>query len=184
MTRSTKLCPLLLAALSACAIVHERAQESAPQARPAGDEGMLLYTIGRLTFEAPAGWRARGDARHVVLDSSAGDARIEAQVADKPFPDDRACLAHAEDLLVRGQEMLTGQSKPTNVRRHPTTLAGRKAVVQEADQSGWHSWAWAVCDRGEQYRVFFTGRSPLNAESVRASRLLSASATLASGPGA
>jgi len=168
----------LLLALSACAIVHERAQESAPQARPAGDEGMLLYTIGRLTFEAPAGWRARGDARHVVLESPTGDARIDAQVADKPYPDDAACLAQGEDALARGQ------AKLTNVRRHPTTLAGRKAVVQEADQSGWHGWAWAVCDRGEQYRVFFTGRSPLNTESVRASRLLSSSATLASGPGA
>jgi hypothetical protein len=167
----------LLLALSACALVHERAQESAPQARPAGDEGMLLYTVGRLTFEAPAGWRARGDARHVVLDSPAGDARIDAQVSNKTYPDDAACLAQAEDALAQRQ----GES--TNVRRHPTTLAGRKAVVQEADQQGWHGWAWGMCDRGEQYRLFFTGRSPLNQESVRASRLVSSSATLGA-PGA
>jgi hypothetical protein len=164
-------------ALSACAIVHERAQESVPQSRPAGDEGMLLYTVGRLSFEAPAGWRARGDARHVTLVSPADDARIDAQLSEKPFPDDRSCLAQAEDALARGQ------GKLTNVRRHPTSLASRRAVVQEADQGGWHGWAWAVCDRGEQYRVFFTGRSPLNAESVRASRLLGSSASFA-GPGA
>jgi hypothetical protein len=139
---------------------------------------MLLYTVGRLTFEAPAGWRARGDARRVVLVSPADDARIDAQVSDRTFPDDRSCLAHAEDALARGQ------AKLTNVRRHPTTLAARRALVQEADQNGWHGWAWAVCDRGEQYRVFFTGRSPLNPESVRASRLLGSSAVIAAGPGA
>ena len=174
--RACAVAALLL--LSGCAIVHERAQESAPQSRPAGDEGMLLYTVGRFTFEAPASWRARGDARHVVLVSPADDARIDAQVSDKAYPDDKSCLAQAEDALARGTARLT------NVRRHSTTLAGRKAIVQEADQTGWHGWAWAVCDRGEQYRVFFTGRSPLNSESVRASRLLASSAVIAAVPGA
>jgi hypothetical protein len=54
---------LLALALSGCGILHERAQEQGPQSRPAGDEGMLLFTVGRLSFEAPAAWPARGDPR-------------------------------------------------------------------------------------------------------------------------
>lgn len=165
--------PYAALALCACAIVHERAQESAPQSAPGGDEGMLLYTVGRLTFEAPASWRARGDPKRVSLQSPAENGRIDAQVSDKTYADDASCLAQAEDALARGAGGLT------NVRRHPTSLAGRKAIVQEADQNGWHGWAWAMCDGGEQYRIFFTGRSPLDAEAVRAARLLPASATLA-----
>jgi hypothetical protein len=173
--------PLLLCA---CTLLHERAQDT-PRSRPAGDEGMLLYTIGRLTFEAPAGWQASGDARRVLLRSAAGDAQLEAQVADRTFADDAACLAEAEDRLVRrASSAPSGPSKMTNVRRHPTTVAGRKAVVQEADQAGWHGWAWALCDRGEQYLLYFTGHSPLNPDAVRASRLLPSSATLAAGPSA
>lgn len=169
---------LLAVATSACTLVHERARESGPQARPAGDEGMLLYTVGRLTFEAPAGWQARGDPRHVLLVSPGEDARIDAQVAERTFKDDAECLAQAEQSLARGGARLTG------VRRHPTTVAGRKAVVQEADQDRWHGWAWALCDGGEQYRLFFTGVSPLAEPSLRAMRLLSSSAVLAGRPGA
>jgi hypothetical protein len=171
------LFPLLLL-LSACTLVHERATEAGPSSRPSGDEGMLLYTVGRLTFEAPAGWPARGDPRHVLLTSPGNDARVDAQVSDRTFPDDASCLAHAEDSLARGTAGLS------NVRRHQTTLAGRKAVVQEADQGPWHGWAWAVCDGGEQYRVFFTGLSPLKEEAVRAVRLLGSSAVLATRSGA
>ena len=162
--------------LAGCTVVHERAQERGPVSRPAGDEGMLLYTVGRLTFEAPAGWEARGDERHVLLVSARGDARIDAQLADRAFKDDTECLAQAEQSLARGAEKLQ------KVRRHPTTLAGRKALVQEADQQGWHGWAWAVCDGGEQYRVFFTGRSPLGEEALRASRLIPSSAVLSGRP--
>jgi hypothetical protein len=161
-----------------CAIVHQRAQDSAPQSGPAGDEGMLLYTVGRLSFEAPAGWQARGDARKVVLTSPGDDGRIDAQVSDAKFPNDKACLAQAREALSRGE------SKLTNVRRHPTTLAGREAVVQEADSAGWHGWAWAVCSGGEQYRISFNGRSPLNPEAMRASRLITSSAVLAPAPNA
>jgi hypothetical protein len=137
---------------------------------------MLLYTVGRLTFEAPAGWEARGDPRHVLLLGPRGDARVDAQVADRAFRDEAECLAAAEDALARGAARLT------NVRRHPTTFAGHKAWVQEADQQGWHGWAWAVCDGGEQHRVFFTGRSPLGEEALRVSRLIPSSATLAPAP--
>jgi len=166
------------AAASACSLVHERAHEPAPQSRPAGDEGMLLYTVGRLTFEAPAAWQAQGDVRRVQLVSPANDARIDAQVMDRRYPDDKQCLAQAEASLSGGSAHFT------NVRRHATTLAGRRAVVQEADQDRWHGWAWGVCDGGEQYRIFFTGLSPLPEASLRAVRLLPASAVLAGRPGA
>jgi hypothetical protein len=171
MTRRLRLAPLALLPLAlqlACA--------SGPQARPGGDEGMLLFTVGRLSFQAPAAWQARGDANHVVLVSPAGDARLDARRADRTFPDDRQCLSNAEEALARGGARLR------NVRRHPTTLAGRRAVVQEADQDRWHGWAWALCDAGEQYRVFLTGLSPVREEALRAVRLLSSSAYLA-GPG-
>jgi hypothetical protein len=164
-----------LVALASCSLVHQRAQEGEPVSRPAGDEGMLLYTVGRFTFEAPAGWEARGDARHVLPQN---DARIDAQLSDRTYRDDAECLGQAEQSLARGAANFQ------NVRRHPTTLAGRKALVQEADQQGWHGWAWAVCDGGEQYRVFFTGRSPLREEAVRASRLIPSSAMLAARPSA
>jgi hypothetical protein len=169
---------LLLLLPASCAIVHQRAVEAGPVSRASGDEGMVLYTVGRLTFEAPAAWQARGDPRRVLLTSAAGDARVDAQFVDRAFADDAACLAHAEDALARGAGGLG------NVRRHPTTLAGRKAVVQEADQGAWHGWAWAVCDGGEQYRLFFTGLSPLKDEAVRAVRLLGSSAVLAARGGA
>jgi hypothetical protein len=167
----------MLLALSACSLVHQRAEESGPQSRPGGDEGMLLFTVGRISFEAPAAWEATGDARHVTLVAPGSDGRIDAQLGEKTFKTDDECLAQAQESLSRGASHLT------NVRRHPTTFAGRKAVMQEADQQGWHGWAWAVCDGGEQYRLFFTGRSPLKDDAVRAVRLLSSSATL-TGPSA
>ena len=143
------------------------------QSRPAGDEGMLVFTVGRLSFEGPAAWEASGDFRRVRLVSPQSAARIDVQVTDRAYRDDRECLAQANEALERGQGSLSG------VRRHATRLAGRRAVVQEADQAGWHGWAWAVCDGGEQYRLFFTGRSPLGEEELRVSRLLPWSAVLA-----
>jgi hypothetical protein len=169
----------LLASLAGCSIVHERAAEPGPASRPAGEEGMLLYTVGRLSFEAPAAWQARGDPKRVFLASPTGGARIDAQLGDKTFPDDAACLAQAENALAKGQ------SKLGNARRHPTTVAGRRAVVQEADDpGGWHGWAWALCDGGEQYRIFFTGRSPIDAQGLEVARRLPGSVTLAARPGA
>jgi hypothetical protein len=168
--------PLLLAMLAAvasCSLVHERAREPEPTSRPAGDEGMALYTVGRLTFEAPADWPARGDAAHLLLMSPSKDGRIDAQVVRKSFPDEAQCLSDAEQALLRGSAALV------NVRRHSTTVAGRKAIYQEADQQEWHGWAWALCDSAEQYRIFFTGRSPVDDAKLRAVRLLASSASLA-----
>ncbi len=165
------LAGLVALGVSGCTLVHELAH-GAPQSRPSGDEGMLVYTVGRLSFVAPEGWQARGDPRHVLLVSPTDDARIDAQVMERTFPDDARCLADAEQALVRGS------AKLTKVRRHPSTLAGRKALAQEADQGRWHGWAWAVCDGGEQYRLFFTGLSPLKEENVRAVRLLASRAVL------
>jgi len=170
---------LAAAGAAACTLVHERAAEPGPISRPGGEAGALLYTVGRLSFQAPAAWEAHGDPRRVSLASPDGAARIDAQLGDKTFPDDTACLAQAQDALAKGE------SKLANVRRHPTTVAGRKALVQEADDPrGWHGWAWALCDGGEQYRVFFTGRSPIDAQGLEVARLLPATATLATRPGA
>ena len=160
----------LVAASAACA--------PSIRARPAGDEGMLMFTVGRLAFEGPVGWEQSGDARRVLLVSPQSGARLDVQLMARTYADDRECLAQAEQALERGSGSFTG------VRRHATRLAGRKAVVQEADQAGWHGWAWAVCDGGEQYRLFFTGRSPLGEEELRASRLLPSSAVLAAHSGA
>jgi hypothetical protein len=169
----------VVAGAAACSLVHERAAEPGPISRPGGDAGTLLYTVGRLSFQAPAAWEARGDPRRVLLTSPDGGARVDAQLGEKTFPDDTSCLAQAQDALAKGE------AKLQNVRRHPTTVAGRKAVVQEADDPrGWHGWAWALCDGGEQYRVFFTGRSPIDAQGVEVARLLPATATLATRPGA
>jgi hypothetical protein len=175
--RKLNLALALTLTAGGCSLVHERAAEPGPVSRPAGDEGMLTYTVGRLSFSAPAGWQARGDPRKVLLVSPENDARIDAAVAERAFPDDAACLKQAEEALVKGE------GKLQNVRRHGTTVAGRRAVVQEADDpQGWHGWAWAFCDGGEQYRVFFTGRSPLRDEALRAARLVPSSAVLAAGP--
>lgn len=173
--RLAVLCVALVA--TGCSLVHERAREGQPVSRPGG-EGMLLYAVGRLSFEAPGAWEARGDPRRVLLVSPGSDARIDAQATEKRFRGEADCLANAEQALVRGS------AKLTNVRRHPTKLAGRKGLVQEADQEGWHGWAWAVCDGGEQYRLFFTARAPMSEEALRASRLLPSSAAIATRPGA
>ncbi len=67
------------------------------------------------------------------------------------------------------------------MRRHLTSLAGRRAVAQEADRGGWHGWAWAVCDGGRQYRLFFTGVSPVSGEALAALTALQASARIGGG---
>jgi hypothetical protein len=155
-----------LLALGACGVV------SRPQSHPSGRQGTLLYTVGRLSFEAPAAWDASGDARRVLLVGPGTEGRLDARQVDRKFADVAQCLADAEAALQRGGERLTG------VRRHPSTLAGRKAVFQEADHDRWHGWAWAVCDHGEQYRVFLTAPAPVGDATIRAMRLVSSSATL------
>ncbi len=167
----TRRARLLLAAAAAAACAGP-GLHGGPTPRPAGDEGMVLYTVGRLTFEAPAAWRASGDARRVRLESEDGRALLDVAEAERHYASEGECLAQAEKSLSRGAADLT------NVRRHPTVFAGRRAVTQEADQGRWHGWAFALCDVGNQYRVFFTGLSPLSEEAVAAYQALTASAQL------
>ena len=132
--------------------------------QPAVREGWTAYLVGgALRVEAPSGWTARGDANRIRLDAE-GSARLEAWRVDDRFEGGKACLAAAEASLERGEAQLS------HVRRHPTTLAGRPAVVQEADAAGWHGWAYAVCAGGSQYRLVFTGRSPIGAPLLEAWR--------------
>lgn len=124
-----------------------------PPAEPAEREGWVAYRVADLRVEAPASWIASGDPRALVLDDPGGKAKIMVSVGDERFADAKACLAAGEASLARGADGLE------RVRRFPSKLGGRPAVVQEADQGAWHGWAWAVCDGGVQYRVFFTAVS-------------------------
>ncbi len=144
--------PLLLL-LAACEGVLTRI--SVPPSRP-GEGGAFIYQVGRLSFQLPGAWDARGDSRRVVATNPEGTARVEVSAVDREFADEAECLARAEDSLQRGSGNLQ------NPRRHPSSLAGHRAVAQEADQAGWHGWAWAVCDGGAQYRVFATGLAPIH----------------------
>ncbi len=151
--------------LSACSTAR-------PVARPAADPGRTVYSVGALSFEAPAGWSAEGDSRKVKLEAPDGRATLEARAAAVAGPD-AACLADAERALARGADALSG------VRRHGSTFAGRKAVAQEADATGWHGWAWATCAGGEQYRVWLAARTPVDRERLEVQRLVVATARLA-----
>jgi hypothetical protein len=130
------------------------------EARPAERDGWLVYALRDLRFEAPAAWRATGDARRIALEAPGGGARLELTVADARFADEKACLSAAEGRLGERQGGLE------RARRHPTRLAGRPAQALEGDQGGWHVWAIAACDGGAQYRVFFTAATPATAEAL------------------
>ncbi len=109
-----------LLALASSTLVHQRAQEGGPVSRPGGDEGMLLYTVGRLTFEAPAGWEARGDPRHVLLVSPQNDARIDAQLSARTYRDDAECLSQAEQSLASGAaQRLRGSRERAHATARP-----------------------------------------------------------------
>jgi hypothetical protein len=161
---------LALLALSACAGLRALVSPP-PPSTPSDRAGWLVYAVGGLRFEAPAGWVASGDDRKVSLDVD-GAARLDAWTVDARFDDGPACLAAAEEALQRGAERLA------RVRRHPTSLAGKAAVMQEADAGAWHGWAYAVCDGAVQYRLFFTGRSPISPELLEAWRAVVKSARL------
>ena len=135
-----------------------------PDGQPGAREGWTAYLVGgELRVEAPSAWSASGDPGRIRLDA-AGEARLEAWRVEGRFDDGKGCLAAAEATLERGEGQFA------HVRRHPTTLAGRPAVVQEADVGGWHGWAYAVCAGGSQYRLVFTGRSPIGAPLLEAWR--------------
>jgi hypothetical protein len=134
-----------------------------------------VYEVAALRFEAPGDWRAEGNSRRVKLTSPGAEGVIEARAVATPGPAS-ACLALAEEALARGEGALTA------VRRHPSSFAGRPAVAQEADGSGWHGWAWATCDGGEQYRVSVAGRAPVPREIVDVQRRVVSTARLGGKP--
>jgi hypothetical protein len=148
------------------------AHAPAPVGKPSGREGWLVYTIGALRFEAPADWRASGGDRRMALEAPDGRARLEVSYPEAPLGDERTCLADADERL-REQA-----AKLERARRHATKFGGSPAQTLEADQGGWHVWAYAACDGGVQYRVFFTAATPAASTHLDAQRTLVASARI------
>jgi hypothetical protein len=169
-SRRTIALALAAALTLGCAGVRE-ALTPAPQGQPSGRDGWLLYTVGALRFEAPAGWTPSGGPRHLKLEGLSGGARLEVSTPEAVFASPAACLADAEQVMKRGETM-------QRVRRHATTFGGARGLFLEGDSAGWHVWAWAACDGGAQYQVFLTARSPAPQEVVDAYRSLTASARL------
>jgi len=159
-----------LAALAGCSHVLTRA---GPVTRPGAPEGSTTYVVGDLSLEAPSGWSADGDDRHLRLAAPGDEATLEA-TASRTEGGDAACLADAEARLARGEKGLTG------VRRHATTFAGAKGITQEADQGAWHGWAWSTCAGGLQYRVWFAARAPVSKDMLAVRTRLVESARLGS----
>ena len=159
-----------LAALAGCQTMRETFQP-APEGRPSGRDGWLVYGVGALSVEAPAAWRASGGARHLVLEAPDRGAKLELSTPDAPFAGEAACLADAEQVMRRGGGM-------ERVRRHPTKFAGARAEGLEGDAGGWHVWAWAACDGGTAYQVFFTAQTPPSPEALEAYRTLVATARI------
>ncbi len=160
-----------LVALAGCATIRD-AFAPAPVGKPSGREGWLVYRLGALQFEAPASWHASGGERKMKLEAPDGRARLEVSYPETRFPDERACLAAAEQKLAGEAGQLA------RARRHPTRFAGVAAQTLEADEGGWHVWAYAACDGGVQYRVFFTAATPAAADHLEAQRILVASARI------
>ncbi len=169
--RRVLILAVLLSQATACATFRD-AFAPAPVGKPSGRDGWLLYELGTLRLEAPAAWRASGGERRFKLEASDGRARLEVSYPESPFPDERACLAAAEEKL-REQ---AGQLE--RARRHATRFGGVSAQTLEADQGGWHVWAYAACDGGVQYRIFFTAATPAAPDVVDAQRTLVASARI------
>jgi hypothetical protein len=149
-------------AASGCASLVSRP----PPPEPSGREGWLAYRVVDLRVEAPAAWKASGAERSLRLEDPGGRARLEVSAREEPYADAKICLAEGEGALRRGEASLE------RVRRHPSTLAGLPAVAQEADQGAWHGWAWAACDGGVQYRVFFTAVNTAPPEVLEVHRAL------------
>lgn len=148
------------AALASCALFRP------PESRPSDRAGWLVYRVGAVAFEGPESWRASGGETRVTLEAPDGEARLVVSEVEERFADEKACLAAAEEELRRGAEPLS------RVRRHATTVAGRRAVGQEADQGPWHGWAYGLCDGRTQYRLFLVGLSPVRPEVLEVQRAL------------
>ena len=161
----------VLALATGCASLRA-ALAPAPVGKPSGREGWLVYGRGGLRFEAPAAWHASGGERRMTLEAPDGRARLEVSYPEKPLADERACLADADEKL------RDNAAKLERARRHATKFAGVPAQTLEADQGGWHVWAYAACDGGVQYRIFFTAATPAAAEPLEAQRTLVASARI------
>ena len=171
MTTARRAAPALLAAAllgAGCAQVV-RVKATGPVGQ-AGEGAGPRYLVDRLSFEIPETWTPSGDARRLTAVQPEGLGRLDVQRAERAFASEAECLAQAEAALEKG----TAQA--TNVRRHPTTFAGRKGVATEGDQGGWHGWAWGICDGPVQYRVSFWGATPLREDVLAAWTGLSASA--------
>lgn len=164
-----------IAAGAVLAILAASCARVGPVSRPTPDGQARVYSVAGLSFEIPASWRADGDPRAVKLAAPGGEALVEVKATAAPGSAGE-CLAGAEEALARGAAALSG------VRRHASTFAGKRAIAQEADQGGWHGWAWATCDRGEQYRVFLSGRAPVSRETIEVQRRLVATARLGGTP--
>ncbi len=144
----------------------------APVGKPSGREGWLVYQLRDLRFEAPAAWRAAGGDRRMSFEAPDGKARLELSYPEADLASEKACLASAEQKL-RAQE--GSLERP---RLHATRFAGVPAQTLEADERGWHVWAFAACDGGVQYRVFFTAATPAAPEVLDAWRTLVGSARI------
>jgi hypothetical protein len=143
---------------------------------PSGRTGWRVYTVGAIRFEAPSSWEASGDGGRLELVPPEGTARLEAWAAGDRGTDGKACLAAGEAAL---KERDPGLER---VQRHPSTLGGRPALVQEADQGMNHGWAWVVCAGKAQHWLTFTGRSPVGQPLLEAWREVVKSARLGGGP--
>jgi hypothetical protein len=157
--------------LSGCASLRD-ALAPAPSGKPSGREGWLVYELRDLRFEAPATWTPAGGERRVALEAPDGKGKMEVTHRESEFATEKACLADAEERLHLQEGAFL------RVRRHPTRFAGHPAQILEGDQGGWHVWAYAVCDGGVQYRVFFTATSPASQAALEAYRALVESARI------
>ncbi len=170
MTRRIALAAALALA-TGCATIHD-AFAPAPVGKPSGRAGWVVYTLGTLRFEAPESWHASGGDRKIKLEAPDGRARLEVSYPETPFAGEQACLAAADEKLKAQAAQLE------RARRHVTKFAGAAAQTLEADEGGWHVWAYAACDGGVQYRVFFTAATPAAPEHLEAQRTLVATARI------
>jgi hypothetical protein len=165
----------LLLALLLASCAGPSGLRGSPVARTAGRPGWLVYQVGAISFEAPASWDAGGDARRVALVPPEGMVRLEAWEAGSHGADAAACLADGEAALRARDAGLE------RVQRHPSTLGGRKALTQEADQGNNHGWAWVTCLGPVQHWLTFTGRSPVSQGHLETWRAVVLSARLGGG---